>query len=72
MVFRSADVCVLPAQQGRGPGGRIMARLTGELEERDPEGAHVPLIADGEAHRLHATYGFVGTAPDSAGMHRPV
>ncbi|MFB7470452.1 GNAT family N-acetyltransferase [Kitasatospora sp. NPDC056184] len=71
-VFQIADVCVLPAHQGRGLGGRIMARLTAELEERAPAGAYISLIADGEAHRLYAKYGFVGTAPESVGMHRLV
>ncbi|MER6361757.1 GNAT family N-acetyltransferase [Kitasatospora sp. NPDC001527] len=72
VVFQIADVCVLPAHQGRGLGGRIMARLTAELEERAPKGAYVSLIADGEAHRLYARYGFVGAAPASVGMHRRV
>ncbi|MFE7564070.1 GNAT family N-acetyltransferase [Kitasatospora sp. NPDC057500] len=71
-VFQIADVCVLPAHQGRGLGMRIMERLTAELEERAPEGACVTLIADGEAHRLYAKFGFVGTAPASVGMQRLV
>ncbi|MET9403726.1 GNAT family N-acetyltransferase [Kitasatospora sp. NPDC002965] len=71
-VFQIADVCVLPAHQGRGLGARIMARLTAELEDRAPRGAYVSLIADGDAHRLYARYGFVETAPYSVGMHRLV
>ncbi|MEU1420848.1 GNAT family N-acetyltransferase [Kitasatospora sp. NPDC005751] len=71
-VFQIADVCVLPEHQGRGLGGRIMALLTAELESRAPAGAYVSLIADGDAHRLYARYGFRETAPHSVGMHRLV
>ncbi len=72
VMYQVVDVCVLPEHQGRGLGKRIMARLTAELEERAVAGAYVSLIADGEAHRLYAQYGFVGTAPASVGMHRLV
>ncbi|MFJ9951903.1 GNAT family N-acetyltransferase [Kitasatospora sp. NPDC091207] len=71
-VFQIADVCLLPEHQGRGLGGRIMALLTAELERRAPAGAYVSLIADGDAHRLYARYGFTETAPHSVGMHRLV
>ncbi|MEU6237458.1 GNAT family N-acetyltransferase [Kitasatospora sp. NPDC047058] len=71
-VFQITDVCVLPDHQGRGLGGRIMAGLTAELERRAPAGAYVSLIADGDAHRLYARFGFTGTAPHSVGMHRLV
>ncbi|MFJ5118132.1 GNAT family N-acetyltransferase [Kitasatospora sp. NPDC088548] len=71
-VFQIVDVCVLPAHQGRGLGRRIMAHLTAELEHRAPAGAYVSLIADGDAHRLYAHYGFTQTAPHSVGMHRLV
>ncbi|WP_411102862.1 GNAT family N-acetyltransferase [Streptomyces sp. cmx-4-9] len=64
------DVCVLPDHQGRGLGKRIMAALTAELERRAPEGTYVSLIADGEARRLYAQFGFAETAPYSVGMAR--
>ncbi|KPC95827.1 GNAT family N-acetyltransferase [Streptomyces albus] len=70
--FQIVDVCVLPEHQGRGLGTRIMAELTGELERRAPATAYVSLIADGDAHRLYARFGFTGTAPRSIGMHRTV
>ncbi|WP_369201729.1 GNAT family N-acetyltransferase [Streptomyces sp. PU-14G] len=70
--FQIADVCVLPAHQGRGLGKRIMAELTGALERRAPAGAYVSLIADGDAHHLYSRFGFVETAPQSVGMHRKV
>lgn len=66
--FQIVDVCVLPEHQGRGLGRRIMAELTAELERRAPATAYVSLIADGEAHHLYRTFGFVETAPASIGM----
>ncbi|WP_045700821.1 GNAT family N-acetyltransferase [Streptomyces rubellomurinus] len=71
-VYQIADVCVLPEHQGRGLGARIMAELTGALEQRAVPGAYVSLIADGPAHRLYSRFGFVPTAPHSIGMHRLV
>ncbi len=68
--FQIVDMCVLPEHQGRGLGKRIMAALTAELERRAPDGSYVSLIADGEARRLYAQYGFAETAPVSVGMAR--
>ncbi|MER6677154.1 GNAT family N-acetyltransferase [Streptomyces sp. NPDC000983] len=69
--FQIVDICVHPAHQGRGLGGRIMAALTGELERRAPATAYVSLIADGPARFLYEKYGFTDTAAhDSVGMYR--
>ncbi|MGP4112284.1 GNAT family N-acetyltransferase [Streptomyces sp. 4N509B] len=69
--FQVVDVCVHPAHQGRGLGGRIMAALTEELERRAPATAYVSLIADGPARFLYEKFGFVDTAThDSIGMYR--
>lgn len=38
------------------------------LEANVPESGYVSLIADGEAHKLYAQFGFVHTAPASVGM----
>lgn len=38
------------------------------LRAAAPSRAHVALIADGEAHRLYAQYGFTLTAPGGVGM----
>ncbi|KAF1012847.1 MAG: hypothetical protein GAK31_03933 [Stenotrophomonas maltophilia] len=35
-----------------------------------PPSAYVSLLADGQAHRLYAQYGFALTAPASQGMYR--
>ena len=47
-----------------------MKALTDHLEDHAPASAYVSLIADGEAHRLYAQYGFKMTAPESVGMYR--
>ncbi|QEU96781.1 GNAT family N-acetyltransferase [Streptomyces kanamyceticus] len=69
--FQIVDICVHPAHQGRGLGGRIMAALTEELERRAPDTAYVSLIADGPARHLYEKFGFADTAThDSIGMYR--
>ena len=45
-----------------------MGALVDHLRATAPEGAHVSLMADGEAHRLYAQFGFALTAPRSVGM----
>jgi hypothetical protein len=45
-----------------------MTYLMAELEKLAPAEAYVSLIADGEAHRLYAQFGFRPTAPASIGM----
>lgn len=64
------DIAVLPEHQGKGLGKRIMKALTDNLEQKAPASAYVSLIADGEANRLYAQYGFKPTAPESIGMYR--
>lgn len=68
--FQIVDIAVLPEHQGRGLGKRIMKALTDHLTGHAPPSAYVSLIADGEAHRLYAQYGFKLTAPESVGMYR--
>lgn len=68
LFFQVVDIAVDPAHQGRGLGKRIMAVLLERLRAVAPNGAYVSLIADGEAHRLYAQYGFAPTAPASIGM----
>ncbi|MFW2342476.1 GNAT family N-acetyltransferase [Brevundimonas sp.] len=62
------DIAVDPAHQGRGLGKAIMARLMERMRTELPSGTYVSLLADGEAHRLYAQYGFTLTAPASVGM----
>jgi hypothetical protein len=45
-----------------------VAGLVDRLRETVPAEAYVSLIADGEANRLYAQYGFAPTAPASIGM----
>jgi ribosomal protein S18 acetylase RimI-like enzyme len=68
LFFQVTDIAVDPEHQGRGLGKKIMSSLMGRLNEMAPDGSYVSLIADGEAHRLYAQFGFVPTAPASIGM----
>ncbi len=66
--FQLVDIAVEPAHQGRSLGKAIVGILVSYLHETAHEGAHVSLLADGEAHRLYAQFGFIPTAPESIGM----
>jgi GNAT superfamily N-acetyltransferase len=68
LFYQVVDIAVEPAHQGHGLGKAIVAALVGHVEATAPAGAYVSLIADGEAHRLYAQYGFEPTAPASIGM----
>lgn len=67
--FVVVDIAVVPAHQKRGLGIAIMAALDAWLREHAPEGAHISLIADGEAKHLYAKFGFRDVGPASIGMH---
>lgn len=62
------DVAVDPDHQGHGLGKTIMATLMAYIEANAPAEVHVSLMADGEAHRLYAQFGFESVAPRSLGM----
>ncbi|AWH21779.1 MULTISPECIES: GNAT family N-acetyltransferase [Stenotrophomonas] len=64
------DIAVLPRLQGQGLGKQVMARLDDWMRANLPPSAYVSLLADGEAHRLYAQFGFAPTAPASIGMYR--
>ena len=68
LFFQVVDIAVLPAYQGQGLGKQIMAAITEWLGANVPESGYVSLLADGQAQRLYAQYGFVPTAPASVGM----
>jgi ribosomal protein S18 acetylase RimI-like enzyme len=68
LFFQIVDIAVDPAHQGLGLGKAIVAELIDALKRVAPAEAYVSLIADGEAHRLYAQYGFDLTAPASVGM----
>ena len=67
--FQITDIAVLPDHQGKGLGKRIVAALVDWLRANAPPTAYVSLIADGEAHKLYAQFGFAPTAPASIGMY---
>lgn len=68
LFYQVVDIALEPEHHGRGLGKRIVAALVDHLKATAPAGAYVSLIADGEAHRLYAQYGFEPTAPRSIGM----
>ncbi|MBK1969467.1 MULTISPECIES: GNAT family N-acetyltransferase [Brevundimonas] len=68
LFFQIVDIAGDPAHQGRGLGKAIMKALVDHLRATVPAEAYISLIADGEAHRLYAQYGFQPTAPNSIGM----
>ncbi|PWB25399.1 GNAT family N-acetyltransferase [Stenotrophomonas sp. SPM] len=64
------DIAVVPRLQGQGLGKEVMRRLDAWMQATLPPSAYVSLLADGEAHRLYAQFGFAPTAPASIGMCR--
>ncbi len=62
------DIAVDPDHQGHGLGKVVMATLMAHIEATAPAEVHVSLMADGEAHRLYAQFGFEPVAPRSRGM----
>lgn len=68
LFYQVVDMAVTPEHQGCGLGTAIMQRLMAYIDEHAPTGAYVSLIADGEANRLYARFGFEPTAPRSIGM----
>ena len=65
------DIAVVPDRQGQGLGKAVMQALDAWLQA-NARGAYVSLIADGQAHRLYARFGFEPTAPRSVGMAKVV
>lgn len=61
------DIAVKPSHQKRGLGKVIMQEIMTFLDTL-PELSYTSLIADGEASRLYAQFGFVPVMPKSQGM----
>ena len=68
LFFQVVDIALEPRLHGQGIGKAIMAALMERLAQIVPGRAYVSLIADGEAHRLYAQYGFEEVGPASRGM----
>ncbi|WP_110657509.1 GNAT family N-acetyltransferase [Salinicola halimionae] len=66
--YQVVDIAVHPVHQGRGLGKRIMGEIRAYILREAPENAFVSLLADGEAHRLYAQFGFSPTSPHAIGM----
>lgn len=71
LTVQICDVAVDPAHQGHGLGTAIMRALVDYVNANVPRSAYVSLIADGDANRLYARFGFRPTAPASIGMALP-
>lgn len=65
--FQVTDIAVKPSFQGQGLGKSIMQEIRTFLDSV-PEKAYISLIADGEAAKLYAKYGFAPVMPASQGM----
>lgn len=68
LFYQVVDMAVMPEHQSRGLGKAIMQRLIDYIDAHAPAGAYVSLIADGDANKLYAQYGFKPTALRSIGM----
>jgi GNAT superfamily N-acetyltransferase len=68
LFFQLVDIAVQPEHQGHGLGKAIVGALLEALTARIASPAYVSLVADGEAHRLYAQFGFKPVAPKSIGM----
>jgi len=68
--FHIADMAVHPNHQRKGLGDAIMADLMSRIIEKAPPGPYVNLIADSAGRKMYSKWGFVETAPRSAGMER--
>ena len=68
LFFQIVDIAVDPPHQRRGLGRGIVGRLVEHVRRTAHPGAHVSLLADGEAHRLYEQFGCAPTAPASIGM----
>jgi ribosomal protein S18 acetylase RimI-like enzyme len=68
LFFQVVDIAVEPEHQRRGLGKAIVGKIVEHLKQTAPVGAYVSLMADGEAQRLYAQFGFNLTAPTSVGM----
>ncbi|AHV95282.1 GNAT family N-acetyltransferase [Paenibacillus sabinae] len=65
--FQVTDIAVKPSRQGQGLGKAIMKEIRDFLDTV-PVPSYVSLIADGEAAKLYAKFGFVSVHPGSQGM----
>lgn len=68
LFYQVVDIAVEPGHQGNGLGKAIVGGLMNALKHQAPAEAHVSLIADGDAYKLYAQFGFKPTAPASIGM----
>lgn len=68
LFFHLVDVAVDPVHQGKGLGKTIVTSLLAYVRKVAPAEAYVSLMANGEAHRLYAPFGFTPVMPEARGM----
>ncbi|WP_158811836.1 GNAT family N-acetyltransferase [Beijerinckia sp. L45] len=68
LFFHLIDVAIDPAHQGKGLGKAVVSALMAHVRRTAPAEAYVSLMANGEAHRLYAQFGFAPVLPDAQGM----
>ena len=68
LMLQIVDIAVDPDHQGRGLGKAVMRALMDHIAATMPAEAYVSLIADGEAHKLYAGFGFAPVGPYAMGM----
>ena len=68
LFFHLVDIAVDPAHQGKGLGKAMVATLLAHVRKVAPAKAYVSLMANGEAHRLYAPFGFAPVMPEARGM----
>ncbi|ASA25357.1 GNAT family N-acetyltransferase [Paenibacillus donghaensis] len=68
--FQVTDIAVKPSCQGRGLGTVIVREIRAYLDTV-PHPSYISLIADGDAARLYAKFGFEPVMPASQGMFLP-
>ncbi|KZT57239.1 hypothetical protein CALCODRAFT_483315 [Calocera cornea HHB12733] len=62
LFLQVTDIVVLPAHRQRGLAKLVMGELMRWVHAHVPESCYVSLIADGEARRLYAQFGFEETS----------
>jgi GNAT superfamily N-acetyltransferase len=66
--FDVVDIAVLPENQGKGIGSRIVKRIVERVREMAPPTAFITLFADKGASGLYEKFGFVARGSENPGM----
>jgi GNAT superfamily N-acetyltransferase len=64
------DVMVMPDQQGKGIGGRLLDEVLAWMEDEAPKGGSIILLAPEDKVGFYERYGFIGPNHGVVGMRR--